>query len=481
MFDEKYVDWNHKRVKAIIDHYGHKFFYRKTILDLGCGQGEIAAAFSRLGADVTCVDARQSNIDALKKKYPHLRAVRCDLDNGWPNSASYDIIFSLGLLSHLKNYEQHLENICIYGEHIILETEVLDSKDPNAVITTFEEKAINDLSFNGGGSLLSSANIQNRLEKFGATFKRMDEGKLNSHIYKYDWQEKNVSTRNSSNRRMWFIKRDKFLAQQFANNRSIKYAEEEAQRQAHEAVAQQHRNHTAMPPRERTAPPYSNYRVPPPAPPELITPPPSPQHIDSSSTITSDSAKYFVHTAKNSSDAVGTMRLFYVKNVPSSVDLCLQKNVDNTTFSTVVIEDQNPTFDSIFARINEITGPDDINIICQSNIFFDDTIKLSKNIKSGQIFALTCWNWYGDNNIVFRNASDSQSAWIIKGKVPNVVGNFSMNLMGSDTKIAYSFYKSKYKVINPSESIKVYAIDVNTTWPGKVDGPHLCIIPTSMS
>ena len=33
MFDGKYFDWNQKRIKGIVDHFGYKFFYGKKIAE----------------------------------------------------------------------------------------------------------------------------------------------------------------------------------------------------------------------------------------------------------------------------------------------------------------------------------------------------------------------------------------------------------------------------------------------------------------
>jgi len=487
MFDAKYDDWNHKRIKAIIDHYGPKFFFKKKILDLGCGQGEIAAAFSRLGADITCVDARQENLDSLKKKFPHIKTICCDLETSWPSNEDYDMVFSLGVLCHLKNYERHLENICIYGEHIILETEVLDSNNPDSLVSIYEDKVVNDKSFGGEGTILSPPNIEKRLTNLGATFKRIDETKLNSHSYRYNWLSSNSEKRDSSNRRMWFVKRDRFLAQQFANNRSIKYAEEEAQRQVAMArsrfptYAYRQSGHDA-PPKQRTAPPYApTPRVIPPPP----IPPPLPPLLISNPVVSPINSQYFIHTAEVSENVdTNTMRLFYIyddsiKN--DNAEFCVQKNLENKELIPFAVKGVSLTYNSIFDKINEVCGPDDINIICTSYIYVDSTIAYAKNIKTKQVYALTCWDLSPDNNAIFRNKADSQSAWVVRGKIENVNGDFVINKLSADSRIAYEFHKAGYKVLNPSESIKVYNIGPKISDGPAIPGPHLFVIPTAFA
>src|SRR5258708_16574051 len=180
-------DWNRKRVKAIIDHYGYQSFHNKTILDLGSYDGEIAAAFVRLGAHVHCVDARQENLEEIYKKHKYLGLIKADLDNEWPfTGQKFDFVFSLGLLCHLKNYEKHIKDICSVSENIVLETEVLDTSNTDEKIVIYEDKLVKDLSFNGEGSVINAINIQNKLSEIGATFKRINEKKINSRSYVYD-------------------------------------------------------------------------------------------------------------------------------------------------------------------------------------------------------------------------------------------------------------------------------------------------------
>jgi SAM-dependent methyltransferase len=236
MADYQDDDWTRKKIKAIIDHFGHRFFYQKRVLDLGCGTGDIGAAFARLGADVLCIDARQSNLDILQKKHPYLKTLKIDLDNDWPIDMFYDIIISLDLLCHLKNFEKHFDDICSRGEHIILETEVCDSNDPNFHIPIFEEKSISTLSYGGMGSILSSAHIEARLASAGSEYKRLCDPKLNSGTYKYDWLPLNTNSRQSNNRRLWFIHKNKLRTEQMDAIKKVKAAEA-AMRQKHPFVS----------------------------------------------------------------------------------------------------------------------------------------------------------------------------------------------------------------------------------------------------
>ncbi len=208
MFDGIYIEWNHKKIKSIIDHFGYKYFYFKKILDLGCGHGDIGAAFARLGSEVIAVDGRQEHLDVLKKKYLNIKTQRADLDVEWPFvNKKFDIVLDLGLICHLKNWEGHLNNVCKSANILILETEVSDSADPNFCIFTEENKSVYDWALNGNGSRPSAANIERVLEKNGMTFTRLDNNKLNAGPYKYDWVLQNSNERKFGHRRLWIAKK----------------------------------------------------------------------------------------------------------------------------------------------------------------------------------------------------------------------------------------------------------------------------------
>ena len=229
-FGPHYGNWNHNRVKAIIDHYGHAFFAGKTILDLGCGHGSIASQFHRMGAILTCCDARQENLVKLKSQYPDLQTRLVNLDEEFPFDGKFDLVLSLGLLSHLRHWEQHLRDICSVGENVILETEVLDSSDPTAYQTISQDTTMNDVSFSGEGSIVSPYAIQRVLSEFGAIAKRVDKRTINSGENVYDWKEINAGVYKPGQRRMWFIQQHKLLDKLFDTNRNIRSTHSEALR-----------------------------------------------------------------------------------------------------------------------------------------------------------------------------------------------------------------------------------------------------------
>lgn len=204
-FSGKYLEWNQKRVKGIIEFYGHKFFYCKKVLDLGCGYADISGSLLRLGSDVTALDARPEHLKIVNKKYPEIKTIKADVDRGWPlGQKKFDVILDLDFLCHIDNYEKHLKQVCASTSHLILETSVCDSDDPYKCIMIAESKNNYDMSFNGNGSRPTAAAIERIFKECGMDFRRLDSDKFNSGPYKYDWQTKNNGDCNSNNRRIWF-------------------------------------------------------------------------------------------------------------------------------------------------------------------------------------------------------------------------------------------------------------------------------------
>lgn len=204
-FDGRYLDWNQKRIKGILDFYGHKFMFYKKILDLGCGYADISGVFYRLGADITAVDSRPEHLKMAQKKYAGIKTVKADLDMAWPfHGKLFDLVLDLDLICHLQNYESHLKSVCSSTTHLILETAVCDSDDPYKIIPSPENKATYDLSINGMGCYPTAASIERILSESGMSFRRQDSNKYNSGSYSYDWHPKNDDKCNINNRRLWY-------------------------------------------------------------------------------------------------------------------------------------------------------------------------------------------------------------------------------------------------------------------------------------
>jgi SAM-dependent methyltransferase len=450
MFDGAYLDWNQKRIKGIVDYYGHQFFVHKKVLDLGCGYGDISGVLHRLGSDITAVDARQEHLKIIGKKYVGVKTVKSDLDKPWPFfGKTFDLTLDLAVICYLNNFEEHLKSVCASTNFLIVETPVLDSPDPNACNIYPDKNNSYDGSFNGFNSQISSANVERVLRNCGMTFKRMDNAKFNSGPYVYDWQSKNDNSYSINKRRIWFCSKGDVQIPTADNTINISNVGASSPHLLDSKVPIKHQHMVIT-------------RSPsPPGGPRMVIPPPSyslPRKPGQTVPINPGFTPYV-----DTSGTLGKVRLFYNYYVNSKnnsdrqkeLEYCLQKNLSSTIFDLIIVESEtNPTYDFMFQKINRLAKDNDISIICHSDIYFDDTIKFINQLRHKEVYALTRWMKLRDNSITLDD--NHQNVWAVRGKVEGVKGNFPMGLPGSDGRIAYEFETAGYKVSNPAKLIKTF-------------------------
>jgi hypothetical protein len=203
-FAGHYTPWIERRIGVIAAHFGRGWFVGKNVLELGCGHAAIGDAISRLGASVTCSDARAEHLAVVRRAMPHLNLVQHDLDDGlWPYDDDYDLILHTGVLYHLKNYRASLEHCLRFCRHLFLETEVLDS-DIDEVLMVDENPESYDQAFNGTGCRPSQLNLENILAFNKCGFERCFNGGLNAEFHVYDWPIENTRQWRHGLRRAWF-------------------------------------------------------------------------------------------------------------------------------------------------------------------------------------------------------------------------------------------------------------------------------------
>lgn len=202
-FAVHYVEWRKRRIDAILQHYGEYAFRGRTLLELGCGQGDIGATFAKLGARVTASDARAEHIAIARERHPQIEFVCADLDNEWPFNRHFDFILHQGLLYHLEPTHRSLHKACQACDHLILETEVCDASDPTTVVLV-EEKQSYDQAFNRKGCRPSASRVETVLAQEGLCFERVNDARCNSGFHVYDWQCSESGNFRDGLRRFWF-------------------------------------------------------------------------------------------------------------------------------------------------------------------------------------------------------------------------------------------------------------------------------------
>jgi hypothetical protein len=158
--------------------------------------------------------------------------------------------------------------------------------------------------------------------------------------------------------------------------------------------------------------------------------------------------------------------------------------------------DSRPTMQQLFDWVNEVTGYDDINIVANSDIYFDeegiDIIKLL--LTENDCWALTRWEMNSDNMVKFGNImvkdatfmdrSDSQDTWCFRGRIKPGNYNFKIGTPGVDNRLAFEIQKAGYNISNPSWTVKTYHLHKgdHRAWHGTepIPHPYLLVQPTSL-
>ena len=154
---------------------------------------------------------------------------------------------------------------------------------------------------------------------------------------------------------------------------------------------------------------------------------------------------------------------------------CLNRNIENKAISHIVNISDTPienkrvinahheerlTFGVFFQAINATVDPEDISIIANLDIFFDETIEQAKRIKENECFALSRWEILPNgkkNEKQVQVLGDSQDVWIFKGKVRKLKkSDFYLGMLGCDNRIAHELKGAGYNVLNPSKTIKAW-------------------------
>jgi hypothetical protein len=150
---------------------------------------------------------------------------------------------------------------------------------------------------------------------------------------------------------------------------------------------------------------------------------------------------------------------------------CLKKNIENPLIDNIflivegevklpingkliIIEANRPTYRNFFDLINDtVTSPNDISILANTDIYFNDTLQLI-DLREKQCIALSRWDKRKDG-LRLHNERYSQDTWIFKGKIRNVrFCDFFMGIPGCDNRIAYELNRAGYRLFNPANAIQ---------------------------
>jgi len=167
------------------------------------------------------------------------------------------------------------------------------------------------------------------------------------------------------------------------------------------------------------------------------------------------------------------------------LDFCFNENINSKEFDYIHIFQESPlpvenipskvnitpitkrlTYQYYFDYAKQNIPQDDIVVVCNADIFFDESILLVKELDlSNKVLALTRFcpyhgHWVNELGEVTPYAihNRSQDVWIWKNPldIKNIDFNFNIGTLGCDNKIAYQLHQAGYQVWNPSYSIICY-------------------------
>lgn len=218
-FKSHYEDWRKTRINKVLQNFETSFFQNKTILEVGCGYGDIGKFFTELGSNVIFTEGRSEHIPVIQENNPNSLVLNINHENIWKididgdKNKKFDMIIHFGLLYHLDKWEQDLQCALNQTDLIILETEVADS---NEII---EFKLTDPLGYDQavGESRIctrpSASYIESVFERNNFSYKRYDDEDLNSSFHNYTWKVEETDRGKNREwygfRRFWIAKRKK--------------------------------------------------------------------------------------------------------------------------------------------------------------------------------------------------------------------------------------------------------------------------------
>lgn len=175
-----YGEWTQKRIDALIREYGKSWFEGKTVLEIGCGHGEIGLALMGWGADVTFSDIVEEFLAYIVQKNKQAKTVLHDCNTPWPFK-HFDVIINFGLLYHVHDPKQLLIDCVRSCDDLILESKTYDTPELTPV------QIVEDGGFGGApdhiGTTFGAAFVESVLDQTGAKYRQIDpQANVAEHI-----------------------------------------------------------------------------------------------------------------------------------------------------------------------------------------------------------------------------------------------------------------------------------------------------------
>jgi hypothetical protein len=193
------------------------------------------------------------------------------------------------------------------------------------------------------------------------------------------------------------------------------------------------------------------------------------------------------------------------KERQKELEFCKKHHSECGYFNEIINFSERPTYNDFFKATREY--PNDINILTNSDIYFNESILECLKIKQNECYALTRWEldineFRGKKQEIIvsfeskhsynkeAKARHSQDVWVINGAARNVDGWFHLGVPGCDNRIAHELIKTGYDVKNPSDIIQCIHkhkesernYNIPNNYPnGKVPPPYKWVFPGGQS
>lgn len=135
-----------------------------------------------------------------------------------------------------------------------------------------------------------------------------------------------------------------------------------------------------------------------------------------------------------------------------------------------------PRYADFFKWANELATAQDISIIGNSDIYFDDTLRLlSRGLGVRTCVALSRWDVLPAGNFQLFDRNDSQDVWAFLGPVEGVISDFFLGVPRCDNRILHELRAAGYQVINPAFTIRALHLHagVRVEYPEVPAGPYV--------
>lgn len=187
---------------------------------------------------------------------------------------------------------------------------------------------------------------------------------------------------------------------------------------------------------------------------------------------------------------INVYQRYYIDQHPErnqELEFCYTKNISNPHIHFVLVNSsERMKYSDFIVLINKSTGSEDINVIANSDIYFNDTVQLIHQIKKNQAYVLSRWDQKPNGDIVHFDRSDSQDVWAFRGPIrTNFEAGFLLGYRGCDNRLAYELQRAGYEVLNPSKSIQtIHVHNSNVRYytlnNSLIPGPYLTVHTTSL-